>query len=516
MRIDWRTVASLIGTVTKALALPLAISAAVALLYRESTVPFLLPAVGSILVGLGLERFPRREIGIREAFLMVSLTWLVVALVGAVPFLLVGSGVFVSPIDAVFESMSGITTTGATVVESFDVHPKGLLFWRQLLQWLGGLGILVLAVGLLSQLGVGGAQLMETETQTQNVTKLTPRIVETARLIGGLYVGLTALVVVVLLGLNLVGLAPRMGPYNAVAHALTSISTAGFSPEAESVGAFSPAVQWIITGTMLVGATNFVLLYALTRGRFRRLRESEELRFYLGLVFAAAALLAVVLRADGEFARIEPTLRHALFQVTSIVTTTGYATVDFDLWSPAAKHILFLGMFVGGMAGSTTCSIKSFRWLVVLKTLRRDLFTEIHPDAVRPIRVGGTVVDEGTIRDVNAYVLLGIVIFALLTVFVVVETANSGLGLTEFDAMGIAAATFFNIGPAFGPAGPYGSYAGLSAATKWVLVVLMWVGRIEIVPVLVILTPAFWRSCAAPLGRAPPARSRGETSRTVD
>jgi len=175
MRVDWRTVASLVGTVTKALALPLAVSAAVALLYRESAVPFLLPALGSLLLGFGLERLPRREIGIREAFLTVSATWLVVALVGAVPFLLVGTGVFGSPVDAVFESMSGSTTTGATVVESFDAHPRGLLFRRQLLQWLGGLGVLVLAVGLLSQLGVGGAQLMETETQTQNVTKLTSR-----------------------------------------------------------------------------------------------------------------------------------------------------------------------------------------------------------------------------------------------------------------------------------------------------------------------------------------------------
>ncbi|MFC6940861.1 TrkH family potassium uptake protein [Salinirubellus sp. GCM10025818] len=494
MSVDWRTVASLVGTVTKALAVPLVLSAAVALLYRESTLPFLAPAAGSLVIGLGLERLPRQDIGIREAFLMVSLTWLVVAFVGAVPFYLVGTGVFGSTVNAVFESMSGITTTGATVVVSFETHPRGLLFWRQLVQWLGGLGILVLAVGLLSQLEVGGAQLMETETQTQDVTKLTPRISQTARLIGGLYVAMTALVVAVLLALNLVGLAPEMGPYNAVAHALTSISTAGFSPEPESVGAFSPAVQWVIIAAMLVGATNFVLLYALVRGRFNRLRQSEELWFYLGVVAAASALLFVVLEVDIGFGPIEPTLRHAVFQVTSIVTTTGYATVDFDLWSPAAKHLLFLGMFVGGMAGSTTCSIKSFRWLVVVKTLRRDLFTEIHPDAIRPIRVGGTVVDEGTIRDVNAYVVLSLLIFAFLTVFVVVETSGSDLGITEFDAMGIAAATFLNIGPAFGVAGPYGSYAGLSATTKWVLVVLMWVGRIEIVPVLVVLTPTFWRS----------------------
>jgi trk system potassium uptake protein TrkH len=491
MRVDWRTVLALVGTVLQAMAAPLVLSALVAFGYGESPLPFLIPAGGAVGLGVALERFPSDEIGIREAFLVVAMVWLAIATVGAVPFLLVGTGVFASPVDAAFEAMSGITTTGATVVESFDVHPQSLLFWRALLQWIGGLGILVLAVGLLSQLGVGGAQLMETETQTQDVTKLTPRIEGTARLLGSLYLGLTALLVVLLLALNVVGLGPNMTPYNAVTHALTTVSTAGFSPEPASAGAFSPVVQWVLIAFMLVGATNFVLLYAVTQGRPERLLRSEEFRFYLGILAAGSALVAVVLAIDGEFGSVESTVRHATFQVVSIVTTTGYATVDFNLWSPAAKHLLFLGMFFGGMAGSTTCSLKAFRWLVVLKTLRRDLFTEIHPEAVRPVRVGDRIVDEGTVRDVNAYVLLGLVGFALLTVVVVVQTR--GTGVNEFEAMGIAASTFLNIGPAFGAAGPYGTYAGLPTTTKWVLVVLMWVGRIEIIPVLVVLTPEFWR-----------------------
>jgi trk system potassium uptake protein TrkH len=492
MRADWRTATSITGLVLVVTAAPLVLAAVVAVGYGESPVPYLLPAVGAGLVGGALSRLPRGDIGIREGFLVVSLTWLAVALVGALPFLIAGTGVFSNPVDAAFESMSGITTTGATVVVAFDVHPRGLLFWRALLQWLGGLGILVLAVGILSQLKVGGAQLMETETQTQDVTKLTPRIVETARLLGGLYVALTGTLVAVLLGLNLAGLAPNMGPYNAVTHALTTVSTAGFSPEPASLGAFTPAVQWVVVLFMLLGATNFVVLYAAIGGNLDRLRESEELHLYLGVVAAGTALVGLVLAADAEFPTTEATLRHALFQVTSIVTTTGYATVDFDLWSPAAKHLLFLGMFMGGMAGSTTCSIKSFRWLVVVKSFRRDLFVELHPEAVRPVRVGTQVVDERTARDVTAYVLLGLVGFALLTVLVVVQTGE--IGVSEFDAMGIAAATFLNIGPAFGAAGPYGSYAGLPTATKWVLVVMMWVGRIEIVPILVLLTPEFWRS----------------------
>ena len=491
MNVDWRTVLALVGTVLQATAAPLVLSALVAIGYGESPVPYLIPTALALVSGLALARFPSRDIGIREAFLIVSLVWLAVASVGALPFLLAGTGVFTSPVDAAFESMSGITTTGATVVVDFDAHPRSLLFWRALLQWMGGLGILVLAVGLLSQLGVGGAQLMETETQTQDVTKLTPRIEGTARLLGSLYLGMTGGLVVILLGLNVVGLGPNMTPYNAVTHALTTVSTAGFSPEAASAGAFSPVVQWVLIVFMLVGATNFVLLYAVTQGNPRRLYRSEEFRFYLAILAGGSALVAVVLAVDGEFASVEATVRHATFQVVSIVTTTGYATVDFDVWSPAAKHLLLLGMFSGGMAGSTTCSLKAFRWLVVVKNLRRDLFTEIHPEAIRPIRVGDQIVDEATVRDVTAYVLLGLIGFAALTVVVVVQTRGTGVG--EFDAMGIAAATFLNIGPAFGAAGPYGTYAGLPATTKWVLVALMWIGRIEIIPVLVVLTPEFWR-----------------------
>jgi trk system potassium uptake protein TrkH len=381
----------------------------------------------------------------------------------------------------------------ATVVVDFSAHGRGLLFWRQLLQWLGGLGILVLAVGLLSQLSVGGAQLMETESQMQDLTKLTPRITETARLLGGLYAALTALVVVVLVGLHLAGLAPNMDLFNAVAHAMTTIATAGFSPEPASVGAFSPVVQWVITLFMLVGATNFVLLYALTQGEFGRIRRSEELHFYLGGIAAASALAAAVLALDAEFAGLEPTVRHATFQVVSIVTTTGYATVDFDLWSPAVKHLLFLGMFVGGMAGSTTCSIKTLRWIVVLKSFRRELFTEVHPEAIRPLRLGDRVVSEEAVRDIQLYVLLSLVGVAFLTVFVVVDTARSGTPVGEFDAMGAAASTFLNIGPAFGAAGPYGTYAGFPTETKIAMILLMWIGRIEIIPVLVVLSPAFWR-----------------------
>jgi len=226
-----------------------------------------------------------------------------------------------------------------------------------------------------------------------------------------------------------------------------------------------------------------------------RLLKNDEFHFYLGSIGALAGIVALVLYADpGTNFGAEGTVRHALFNVASIVTTTGYASVDFDLWAPGAKHMLFMGMFFGGMVGSTTCSIKSLRWMVALKAFKRDLFTSIHPESVRPVRNSGKPVDEETIRDIYAYILLSVVIFFLLTVFVVADAERAGLRVGEFEAMGAAASTFLNIGPAFGDAGPYGTYASFPMTTRTVMIVLMWIGRIEIIPVLVLFTKAFWTS----------------------
>ncbi|TKR26069.1 TrkH family potassium uptake protein [Natronomonas salsuginis] len=497
VRVDWRTSLDLTGRILLYLAIPLVFPLAIAVWYGESVLPFVVAIVVTIALGGGLRSLPGDpgDLGPREAFLAVAVIWFLVATVGAIPFVTAGMGTIAHPINAMFEAMSGLTTTGATTLVDFSIHDRSILMWRQILQWLGGLGILILATAILSELGVGGAQLMETETQTRNVNKLTPRISETARLIWGLYVGLTALAVVVYYGLHLVDLAPKMGLYNAVAHALTSVSTAGFSPEPLSIGAFAPIVQWAVIPFMIAGSTSFVLMYFAINGEPMRLLKNEEFHFYIGALAFFTTLVAAALVFDPNAGfSAEATLRHAAFNVASMVTTTGYASVDFDLWSAAGKHMLFLCMFLGGMVGSTTCSIKSLRWLVALKAFRRNLFTSVHPEAVRPVRLSGRTVDEETIRDIYAYLLLSLVIFFLFTILIVVDAARIGANVSEFDAMGAAASTFLNIGPAFGEAGPYGTYNGFSMATKTAMILLMWIGRIEIIPVLVLFTRAFWRT----------------------
>lgn len=495
VRVDWRVSCRLVGTILKWLWVPMCVPFGIALYDGTALAPFAVPMLGTALLGLGLEQVTeRRDLRAREAFLMVALTWLSIALVGATPFVIAREGALAFPVNALFESMSGITTTGATVIVDFDRHSRAILMWRSVIQWLGGLGILVLATAILSQLGVGGAQLMEAETQTRDVNKLTPRISETAALLWKIYVGLTGLQVAVLYGLHRIGLAPEMTLYDAVAHAFTTVSTSGYSPRGASLAAFSPAVQWAVIPFMAVGATSFILLYFVLQGNFDRLRDSDEFRFYLGVLGFFAGGVAVLLLLEAQYETLEEVARHSLFQVVSIVTTTGYASTDFNLWSSGAKHLLFACMFVGGMAGSTTCSIKTLRWLVVLKAFRRDLFVATTPSAIRPVRLSGSVVDEETIRDIYAYTLVSLLFFMVATVFVVVDGSRVAVRVTEFEAMGAAAATFFNVGPAFGIAGPLESYEPFPRSTKLVMIFLMWIGRIEIVPVLVLLTPSFWRS----------------------
>jgi len=509
IRVDWRASVSLTGSVVKWLTVPMLFPVALATYYGRGIEAFLVTVPLALVVGWTLEQLhddPGQALGAREGFLMVALTWLLVSLVGAVPYLAEGwltaygsASTLKWPVNALFETMSGFTTTGSTVMRSitFEHHSRALMMWRQETQWLGGMGIVVLAIAILPELSVGGAQLMDAEAPGPGIEKLTPRIAETARTLWGLYIGLTAIEILGLYVFHRVGIAPEMTAYNAVAHGFTTMPTGGFSPEARSIEAFSAVVQWFIVPFMVAAGTNFALFWHLWNRELGTVIEDVEFGSYLGIMGVLSALVAGLLftapGSDALTGALEPSVRHAVFQIASIVTTTGYASMDFNLWGENTKYVLLFAMFVGGSAGSTGGSIKVIRWVVIVKSLFRELFTTIHPEAVQPVRLGSKAIDEQTIRGVYAFTLLYLVIFAVATLLVVV-LGHTTDPLSAFEATSAVAATLGNVGPGIGVAGPMANFEGFPAVSKLLMVFLMWIGRLEIFPVLVLLTQAYWRS----------------------
>ena len=512
LRVDWRASVGLVGVVVKYLSATMLIPLAVALYYGRDVLTFVLAIAITVVVGFALERAdPDPEIGAREGFLMVALTWLIVALVGMVPYLIAGflgtESTLARPANALFESMSGFTTTGATVMGDISLsrHSHAIMLWRQLTQWLGGMGIVVLAVAILPELSVGGAQLMDAEAPGPGIQKLTPRIAETARVLWLAYLAFTVVEMVLLYGLHLAGLAPNMDLFNAIAHPLSTMPTGGFSPEARSIEAFSAAAQWVIIPFMVAAGANFALFWHVLNGEPEHLFEDTEFRSYVGIIGVLTAVVAGLLFVGtgietvttdvppiiGEF---EDSLRHAAFNVASIVTTTGYANMDFNTWSDPAQYVLLFAMFIGGSAGSTGGAIKIVRWVVVIKSLKRELFSTVHPEAVSPVRLGGNTLNERAIRGIYAFTLLYLVFFFVATVIIVTDAWRIGHQITAFEAMSAVAATLGNVGPGFGEVGPMNSYIKFPASSKLFMVFLMWIGRLEILPVLVLLTPAYWRT----------------------
>ena len=508
--IDWKASVSLVGTVLKYLALTMLIPLTVAIVYMEDIWVFVVSIAIVVTIGLGLERLDSDpDLGPQEALLMVSLAWVAVAVVGTIPYLLAGYGtestvglqthslsVLVSSvINALFESMSGFTTTGATVLGeiSFERHSHALLMWRQLTQWIGGMGIIVLMIAILPELAVNGAELMRSEAPGPELQKLTPRIAETARALWVLYFGFTVLLIALLYCLHLLGHAPNMDFYNAVAHGFTTMPTGGFSPQADSIAAFAAVVQWVIIPFMVIAGVNFALFWHLIHREARTMYENAEFRTYTGLIAVFIATLSALLFRGGapptEIGGVtegvtENALRQAAFQIGSLMNSTGYATADFAQWDAHTQMLLLFVMFVGGSAGSTGGGVKVIRWLVVFKVLRRELLTSASPDVVKPVRLGGYVVDESTVRGVMVYTLLYVLLFALAAVFISLDSARIGIEISVLEAISASLATIGNIGPGFGRLGPFGSYLFFSDASKLLMIFLMWIGRLEIVPVL--------------------------------
>jgi trk system potassium uptake protein TrkH len=410
-----------------------------------------------------------------EALAVVSATWLLVAQLGAVPYVWAG----LSPVDAFFESMSGFTTTGATILVDLDRFGRAMMFWRSLTQWLGGMGVITLFVAILPRLAIDMRQIFFAEAPGPTDQKLTPRLRQTAAYLWRLYIGLTLAEAI---ALRVAGLPI----YDAVCHAMTTLAAGGFSPNPESImGYHNPAAEWIICGFMFLAGANFALQYRALLGRPAALFRDDEFQAYTGIVVVAAGCLTLFLwNAPDEGAGV----RAATFQTLSILTTTGFASVDFELWTDQAKVVLLALMFIGGCAGSAAGGPKVLRHVLVGRYTLLELRRTMHPRGVLPVKIGGKVVPDEIMRRVLVFFLFYILTFAVCAAVVI------GLGADTVTGFTATIATLGNIGPGLSSVGPMANYAHLHGASKILLTLAMWIGRLEVLTVLALLRPEVWRS----------------------
>lgn len=438
------------------------------------------------------------DLGIREGFAIVALAWAVLSLIGALPFVI--GGVLESYTDAFFETMSGFTTTGATILggatnPEIEGIPNAFLFWRSLAHWIGGMGIIVLTLAILPILGVGGMQLFKAEVPGPSTDKLTPRVRETAKRLWYIYVGFTVAEVLLLL--------PAMSLFDAVNHAFATMATGGFSTENGSVGQYNSAyIDWVVIVFMFIAGTNFALHYRMLRGKAITVVNDTEFHVYAAIVVVATVLVTIGIwqptaawlpyaaREAATFVgypEFLDSVRYAAFQVVAIVTTTGFGTADYEVWPPLGIGVIFLLFFCGGMAGSTGGGVKIIRHVLMFKNSFREIKQLVHPAAVIHVRHNGEVVPQDILKHVLSFIVLYIGGIG-------VGTACMALvGLDLLSAFGATMSCIGNIGPAFGAFGPTENYAHIPALGKWVLSFLMMAGRLELFTVLILFAPAFWR-----------------------
>lgn len=490
-----RTALGVVGALLAWFAVAFVAPAVVALSTGEPPWPFLITGLTAVMTGLALKRLTgkRPPLGIREGFLVVVAVWLLVPVFGALPFVLGHVPQLDHPVNAYFEAMSGFTATGATVLTDVNALGLDMLFWRQLTHWLGGLGIIVLALAVLPRLRIGGRELLRSELPGPvEVESLGATIRETARRLWKVYLAVTVIGILFLACLGWAGLDPRMGLFNAFSYATSAVSLGGFTPEADSAQGLAPVTQWVLCGLMVVAGVNLLRLYRLAALRhIRAVSRDEELRLYLVLLVVSASVMGVELFADGTVDGLGG-VRHAAFQAVSVMTTTGFATLDWASWGTLATLTLLALMFVGACAGSASGSIKVVRHLILFRFARHELEQAVHPNAVLPVRVSGRVVDNPTLRSALVFALLYMLALALGTLGLALDAEASTNGTGAFTALGAAAACLGNVGPAFGEVGPFGSYAPLGHLSKAILTALMLLGRIEIVPLAVLLRRSYW------------------------
>jgi trk system potassium uptake protein len=496
LAVDVSAALNLVGSLVKYLGPASLLPAVFAIAHGEAVWPFLVAGAAVSGAGLALERFTRgaQEVGVREGYLVICVTWLIAAVYGALPYMLERGPQLSRPVDALFEGMSGFTTTGASVASDVAALPVSIQVWRQLTIWLGGIGVVALGLAVLPRLRVGGRQLLESELAGPGIDTLSGRIRDTVRRFATLYLGLTVAGFLALAAPGWLGASHVMDTYQAFAHTLSTLGTGSFSTEPRSIGAFGALTQWTVVVFMAVAGANFLLLYrALIQRRVREAFRDEELRLYLAILVVAGAVVAASVWTDGS-QHGEAAVRAGMFEVTSVITTTGYFTVDYGHWPLFALMALALLFFVGGCAGSTAGSIKVVRHLVLARLLGREVVRTVHPELVRPVRFNGSVIDQQALLAVISFVFIYVGVFVLGTGVLAVDASLNGRPhMSALDLIFASASTLANSGVGLGPAGARGTFATFGDPSTIAMTLLMWVGRLEILPVVVLLRRSYWR-----------------------
>jgi len=446
--------------------------------------------VGALL--MFITRGHEKEVKKREGYIIVTFGWLFMSLSGMLPYLF--SGTIPGVANAFFETISGYTTTGATILSEIETLPKGILFWRSMTHWIGGMGIIVLAIAILPLLGIGGMQLFAAEAPGPSADKLHPRITDTAKRLWLIYVSFTILETILL---KLAG----MSFFDAINHAMSTLSTGGFSTKNASVAYWNdkPLIQYIIILFMLIAGTNFVLSYFAFKGKIQKILKDEEFRLYMSFVFGFSIIASLVIYFNVDFAissidhpmvwgKAEAAVRHALFQVLAVITTTGFISADYTMWTPFLTVIFFGLMFLGGSAGSTSGGIKVVRHLLTIRNALVEFKRTLHPNAILPVRYNTKSVDRSIIFNILAFFIL------YMLSWIIGASVLASMGLDFRTALGGAASALGNVGPAFGGLGPVDNYGWLPLGGKWWMAFLMLIGRLELFTVLILLTPFFWRN----------------------
>ena len=428
----------------------------------------------------------------KEGYLIVTLGWLTLSITGMLPYLLSGSIPNIS--NAFFETISGYSTTGSSILTDIESMPKGILFWRSATHWIGGMGIIVLTIAILPLLGIGGMQLFMAEAPGPSADKLHPRITDTAKRLYLIYVTLTFSEFFLL---KLAG----MSWFDAINHAMATVSTGGFSTKNNSIAFYNnlPLVQYIIIFFMIVAGTNFILTYFALKGKIQKVFQSEEFKYYFFGIIGITTIIVFIIYFFQDpnlqttiahpkiYGELESAIRHALFMVTSVITTTGFVTADFTMWSFFATGIFFALFFTGGSAGSTSGGIKVVRHIVMLKNSFLEFKKALHPNAIIPVRYDGKTVSQTIVFNILSFFIIYMLIFIIASVIL------TFLGLDFVSALGAAASSLGNIGPAIGSVSPVNNFAHLSSSAKWFCSFLMLIGRLELFTVLILFTPFFWR-----------------------